>query len=77
MGIDLAEKKATLVATLKQVDELKGELVRQFLAEQNLDRTQQRIDLLQSQVRTLAERRAEIDSADQPVEPVSITPWGE
>jgi hypothetical protein len=77
MGIDLAEKKATLIATLKQVDELKGELVRQFLAEQNLDRTQQRIDLLQSQVRTLAERRAEIDSPDQPLQPVSITPWGE
>jgi hypothetical protein len=77
MGIDLAEKKATLEATLKQVDEMRDALVRQFLAEQNLDRAQLRIDLLQSQVRTLAERRAEVASLDQPVQPVSITPWGE
>ncbi len=77
MGIDLAEKKATLKATLKQVKEMRDALVRQFLAEQNLDRTQQRIDLLQNQTRTLAERHAEIASRDQPVQPVSITPWGE
>jgi hypothetical protein len=77
MGIDLAEKKATLEATLKQVDQLGHELAKQLHAEKDLDRTKQQIDLLQSQIRTLEQRWAELDSLDQSVQLVSITPWGE
>ena len=71
------KNKAILAATAEQIEELKEQLAVQLRAEMDMQRTKQRMELLQSTVSLLSKKCAEFDIQDERVQRFSVTPWGE